>query len=411
MTRDDVHIDGARLLSRLRELGDVGRGPDGRLSRLAATPAERAARNVVVGWLRELEMEVEVDAVGNIFGTWGGGGGGAPVMTGSHVDTVEDAGIYDGAYGVLAGIEVVAALQRAGHLPARPVTVAAFTNEEGVRYTPDMMGSLVHAGALRPEAALSAVGTDGSVLGEELKAIGYAGSMEPGSIHPHAFIELHVEQGPVLEREAARIGAVDGVQGLCWKRITIEGQANHAGTTPLELRRDALLAAARVVLFARELAEASGGTTVATVGRLRVEPDVVNVVPRRAELTLDFRDADPARLDDVDARLADFLGRLGAETGVRISVEELARTRPVRFDAGLVARIEDAAGALGLECRRLTSGAGHDAQMLAPVAPSAMIFVPSVGGVSHSPHERTSDEDVVAGANVLLEVVRGLVGA
>lgn len=401
-------IDSERLLGRIRALGRIGRTPEGALMRLALTDSDREGRDAVVAWMKEAGMIVEVDAIGNIFGTWGGDAGDAPVMIGSHLDTVVDTGIYDGAYGVLAGLEVVETLRDAGATPVRPITVAAFTNEEGVRYTPDMMGSLVHAGGLALEEALATVGTDGSTLGDELRRIGYAGPLEPGTIRPYAFIELHIEQGPILAGDGIPIGAVERLQGISWQRVTIRGEANHAGTTPMRLRRDAGYAAARIVTFLHDLAHASNGSTVATVGSMAFEPNAINIIPAEATLTVDLRDADEVRLRSAEAALADFMARIADELGVGIEVERLARFSPVEFDERIVARIEEAAAELGVRARRMTSGAGHDAQMIARIAPTAMIFVPSEGGISHSPREHTSPEDLVTGANVLLGVVRRL---
>jgi N-carbamoyl-L-amino-acid hydrolase len=358
--------------------------------------------------MRSAGLIVEIDAIGNIFGTWGGPAARSAepvVMVGSHIDTVADAGIYDGAYGVLAALAVVEALQRAGHTPRRPVTVAAFTNEEGAAYTPDMMGSLVHAGGLALADALAAVGPDGATLGRALERIGYAGPLAAGAIRPHAYVELHVEQGPILAHDGIPIGVVERLQGICWERITIVGAANHAGTTPMHLRRDAGYGAARIVTYVHDLAHASGGTTVATVGALTVEPGVVNVIPGRVVMTVDLRDADDGRRRRAEASLAGFVAELAEETGLHITRESLVRFDAVAFDPGLCETIAAAAAARGLRHRRITSGAGHDAQMIARIAPAAMIFVPSTGGVSHSPREHTSDEDLVAGANVLLDVV------
>lgn len=403
-------IDAARLLGRLRELGDIGRDADGRLTRLAASDAERDGRDRFVSWLEAAGLDVAVDRIGNIFGIWATEGiaDRPPLMLGSHIDTVINAGIYDGCYGVLAGLEVIETLKASGYIPARPIVVAAFTNEEGVRYAPDMLGSLVYSGGLDLDAALATIGTDGSVLGDELHGIGYAGNREPGFLKPHAYLELHIEQGPVLEREGVALGAVENLQGISWQKATIEGDANHAGTTPISMRRDAGYAAARVVTFLRERAKASNTPTVATVGCMAFEPNAINVIPSRATFTVDLRDPDEARLQEEEEALADFLNTLSSEEDVTISVERLARFEPVMFDAGIVAEIETAALARALSCRRMTSGAGHDAQMIARIAPAAMIFVPSKGGISHNPKEFTGDDELVAGANVLLDVTRKL---
>src|ERR671921_429105 len=405
-----LSINAERLLGRLRELGQIGRGGDGRLVRLAGSDADKAGRDAFVAWIRSAGLEVAVDLIGNIFGIWStaNNAGEAPILLGSHIDTVINAGINDGCYGVLSGLEAIETLKASGYVPTRPIAVAAFTNEEGVRYAPDMMGSLVYAGGFSVEEALATVGTDGTVLGAELERIGYAGSEEPGFLRPHAYVELHIEQGPVLEREGVSIGAVENLQGISWQRVTIAGEANHAGTTPMSMRRDAGHAAARVVTFLRDRARNANTPTVATVGCMSFEPNAINVIPSRAVFTVDLRDPDEGRLQAEEAALAAYLKEVEDAEGVAISVERLARFEPVIFDRRIVELVEDSARARGLSSKRMTSGAGHDAQMIARIAPSAMIFVPSLGGISHNPSERTSDADLVAGANILLDVVTRL---
>ncbi|RWN40878.1 MAG: Zn-dependent hydrolase [Mesorhizobium sp.] len=406
-----IAIDAQRLLGRIRELGAVGRDGEDRLIRLAASDTDKQGRDLFVGWLRQAGLDVAIDRVGNIFGIWQSPDNRelAPLLIGSHIDTVIDAGIYDGCYGVLAGLEVIETLKASGLSPSRPVAVAAFTNEEGVRYTPDMMGSLVHAGGIDAETVLAAVGTDGSVLGQELARIGYSGDREPGFLKLHAYLELHIEQGPVLERESVPIGAVENLQGISWQRIIIDGVANHAGTTPMSMRSDAGHAAARIITFLLDRIKASNAPTVATVGTIRFEPNAINVIPSRAVFTIDLRDPDEQRLQAEEAALAAYLEQLAAAENVVISVEQLARFEPVIFDLRIVELIEAAAKNRGLGVRRMTSGAGHDAQMLARIAPAAMIFVPSAGGISHSPREHTDDAELVAGANILLDVAAQLV--
>ncbi|OAI64824.1 allantoate amidohydrolase [Ralstonia solanacearum] len=409
VTHPDIELDGARLLAQLRALGEVGADPDaGGRTRIALTDDERAGRDLVVRWMRALDLDVRIDRIGNIFGTLRSGsdtGSEAPLMIGSHIDTVTNAGALDGCYGVLAGLAVAHAFRQAGIRPHRSITIAAFTNEEGVRYQPDMMGSLVYAGGLALEDALNTVGTDGTKLGEELARIGYAGDMEPGAIVPHAYLELHIEQGPILEADNTLIGVVENLQGISWQQVTVQGNANHAGTTPTHLRHDAGWTACAIVDFLRELAVASGGTTLATVGCMRFEPNVINVIPRRATFTVDLRDPDEARLQAAEQRLADFLNAIAEREGVKIGTERLVRFEPVVFDRELADEIEASAKRLGLSHRRMTSGAGHDAQMIARIAPSAMIFVPSRGGISHNPREHTDDDQLVMGARVLLDVV------
>ncbi|NMM64432.1 Zn-dependent hydrolase [Clostridium sp. P21] len=409
----NLSINSESLLNRLQELGQTGRENDNKLSRVAASYADKAGRDKVVTWMKEAGLEVAIDRIGNIFGTWYGteNRNEEPILLGSHIDTVINAGIYDGCYGVIAGIEVIKVLKKAGFVPTRPIAVAAFTNEEGVRYAPDMMGSLVFAGGLSVDDALATVGTDGTILGEELKRIGYAGTKEPGFLRPHAFIELHVEQGPILDKMGIPIGAVENLQGISWQRVTIKGVANHAGTTPTDMRHDAGLAAARVITYLRDRANASNGKTVETVGTIEFKPNAVNVIPSLATFTVDLRNPNEEKLQEEEKALASYLKELAISEGVSITSEQLVRFQPVDFDEKIVKLIEEVSSEHGLQSRRMTSGAGQDAQMIARVCPSAMIFVPSVNGISHNPKEFTAGTDLVAGANVLLDVVTKLTEA
>ncbi|MEM9459202.1 MAG: Zn-dependent hydrolase [Myxococcota bacterium] len=403
---DLPRIDLSRLMARIDALGRVGALPGGGVCRLALTDEEREGRDLVRGLMEQLELTVTVDPVGNLVGTWPGTEPGPPVMMGSHIDTVRTGGLYDGALGVLAGLEVIEALQRAGARPRRSLAVAAFTNEEGARFAPDMMGSLVFVGDLSVEHARATVGIDGTTVGAELDRIGYAGTDAPTPVH--AFVELHIEQGPVLEQEGITIGVVDSVQGIRWTEVTVTGVSNHAGTTPMRLRHDAGYVAGSMVHFVRQLAREIGGDQVATVGSLRLAPDLVNVIPNEAVFTLDLRNTDEIALDRAEARALAHLQALAVDEGVQVEHRALARFEPVRFDAGLVDQVEAAARAEGLSTRRLPSGAGHDAQILARICPAAMIFVPSVGGISHNVNEHTEPEHLEAGANVLLRVVSAL---
>lgn len=403
-----VSLDSETLLSRLALLGEIGRDEQGRLTRLAATDADKAARDQLVDWFGAAGLEIHVDRIGNIFGVWASASDKAPLMMGSHIDSVVNAGIYDGCYGVLSALSVIEAMQQAGVRPDRSLVVGVFTNEEGARFAPDMMGSLVYAGGLDVKQALLASDANGVTLGDELSRIGYAGKMAPGAIRPSAFLELHIEQGPVLEHEACTIGAVADLQGISWQKVRISGVANHAGTTPTRLRADAGLAAARVIVFLRELV--AGSNSVVTVGCIRFAPDVINVVPACAEFTVDLRDPDETILQSREIALAEFLKSLEDSEGLTVETERLARSQPVRFDERLVQQIEQSASARSLSCRRMTSGAGHDAQMMARICPAAMIFVPSKGGISHNPREHTEEAALIAGAHVLLDTVCRIAG-
>jgi N-carbamoyl-L-amino-acid hydrolase len=363
--------------------------------------------------MRDLGMSVAVDGIGNVVATWAGTDlhAGA-VMMGSHIDTVGTGGRFDGNLGVLAGLEVVETLQRAGRAPRRSIQVAFFTDEEGARFPPDMLGSLVYVGGLGLESALDARSGDGVRLGDELARIGYAGSMPcPAAEFPHAYLELHIEQGPVLEDEGITIGAVTGVQGISWTEATVTGQSAHAGTTPMRLRHDPMVVAAQIVTEARAIARRMGASQVATVGRLDAVPNLVNVVPSRVRFTVDLRNTDEARLQEAEQALFSFASRMAADEGCELTTRTLARFEPVEFDASMVELVESTAAGLGLSVRRMPSGAGHDAQMLARVCPSAMIFVPSINGLSHNPAEDTAPADLAAGATVLLRAVATLAQA
>ena len=397
-------VDGDRLLGRLAELARLGAIDGGGCARLALTDADREGRDLVVTWMRDLGMRVDVDVVGNIIGTWDVGQG-APVMTGSHIDTVRTGGRYDGNLGVLAGLEVVESLMTAGVRPRRPFAVAVFSNEEGARFQPDMLGSLVYVGGLAVEDALSTMSIDGCAYGDELTRIGYAGNLPCPAPAPHAFVELHIEQGPVLEREGFRFGEVTGVQGISWQEVHIDGQSNHAGTTPMDLRHDPAVVAARITVFLRELAERYGGHQVCTVGRVDLHPNLINVVPKSATLTLDVRNTDEVKLRSAEAEIDDFVRRVAAAEGVSITRRVLARFEPVDFDPRVVDIVAAAIEAKGTTHRRLPSGAGHDAQMLARVCPTAMIFTPSHLGISHNPAEFTEPADLVEGTDILLDVM------
>ena len=405
-----MDINKERLLDSIFMLGKIGIDASGERTRLAASDAEKEGRDFVVKQMREAGLDVVVDRIGNIFGIWQTEENRkeAPLMIGSHIDTVINAGQYDGCYGVLTGIEIVRTLKEQKAALKRPLVVGAFTNEEGVRYQPDMMGSLVYAGDLSLDEALDSVGTDGTILRDELTRIGYGGTADPGFIKPYAFIELHIEQGPIMDAKGISIGAVENLQGISWQRISIEGAANHAGTTPTDMRIDAGLAASKVNVFMRERCLASSGKTVCTVGTMALEPNAVNVIPSKAVFTVDVRNPNEEKLKEEEMALAAYLKKLEETDHVKIHTERLVRFEPVEFDNGICKITEKMAEKRGLSHCRMTSGAGQDAQMMARICPTAMIFVPSVKGISHNPKEYTRDEDLVGGANVFLDIVAEL---
>ncbi|MEM9464007.1 MAG: M20 family metallo-hydrolase [Actinomycetota bacterium] len=402
----ELRVDIDRLVQRLAALAEIGAidGTEG-CARLALTDEDKAGRDLVVSWMRDLGLEITVDGIGNVVAVMDGEHDGPPVMTGSHIDTVRTGGRYDGNLGVLAGLEIIETLRTAGVTPPRDLAVAFFTDEEGARFPPDMLGSLVYVGGMGVEEAHAIEGIDGAVLGAELERIGYLGAAPlPGRV-PHAFVELHVEQGPVLEAEGLTIGAVTGVQGISWTEVTVTGQSNHAGTTPMALRKDPGVVAFRTAAFVRELATELGAPQVATVGRMELHPNLVNVVPASATFTIDLRHTDNDILIEAEQRTRAFLEATAAAEHCAVETRTLARFDPVVFDERVVTSVERAATARDISVRRMPSGAGHDAQMLARVCPTGMVFVPSVDGLSHNPAEYTAPTDLEAGANVLLQVM------
>ncbi len=407
MSVDDLialRVNGHRLMSRIMDLALLGAIDGGGCARLALTDEDAAGRDLVVGWMNELGLTVSTDVIGNVIGTWDVGTG-SPVMTGSHIDTVRTGGKYDGNLGVLAGLEVIQTLQESGITPPRPMSVGFFTNEEGSRFAPDMLGSLVYVGGLDIETALEIVGIDGASVGNELERIGYNGALPCPGPSPHAFVELHVEQGPVLEQKGIRIGAVTGVQGISWQEVTIKGQSNHAGTTPMSMRRDPGFVAAKISVFLRDLASRYGGDQVCTVGKIDLFPNLINVIPATAVLTLDVRNTDEYLLQKAEDEISAYITELALLEDVQVTTRGLARFEPVVFDDSVVGLVEEIALNHGHTVCRMPSGAGHDAQMFARVCPTAMVFVPSVDGISHNPAEYTSPEDLIAGTDILLHVM------
>ena len=404
-----VSINGERLLERIAELAQIGEieGTKG-CSRLAFTDADREGRDLVVTWMRDLGLTVTIDAVGNVVASTNPDGASGAVMAGSHIDTVGTGGRYDGNLGVLAGLEVIEATLAADIELARPLAVAFFSNEEGSRYAPDMMGSLAYVGGMSVEAVLQVEGSDGTVVGEELDRIGYRGSSPCPGVTPHAFVELHIEQGPVLDKENIQIGIVEGVQGISWTELTLIGQSNHAGTTPMSLRRDPMRAAAEVVVAARSIASEIGGSQVATVGSLHLHPTLVLVVPASATMTVDLRNTDEASLQLAEEQLRLGVAAIAEDEDVTVESRSLARFEPVEFDGRVVEQIEQLAEQTGLSTKRMPSGAGHDAQMMARICPTGMIFVPSLDGISHNPAEHTDEKDLIAGAQLLSDTMLAL---
>ena len=403
-----MRINGERLISSIRAMGSVGFDPEtGGRTRLALTDQDKAGRDLLCRWMRDEGLEVKIDEIGNIFGIREGSDPSElPVMMGSHIDTVRDAGMFDGVYGVLGGLEVIRTLNENEVTPKSSLVVAAFTNEEGARFQPDMMGSLYYTRKVELGELLSSRDDSGITVGEELDRIGYGGTY---STPVGCYLELHVEQGPRLHAEGVSIGIVEGVQGLAWWSGEYYGESNHAGSTPMEMRKDTLLAAAELALEAEKLALSLGRGSVATMGRIAPRPDIINIVPGKCSFTLDFRQFDGELFEEGKREVEKLIVSCAARRGLKYCFKKAAEAAPVVFDRGMVELVGSRAAFLGFDSMKMISGASHDAQFLSSFCPTVMIFVPSVGGRSHCPEEWTDMKDLENGCNVLLHSVLELV--
>ncbi|MBU0550678.1 Zn-dependent hydrolase [Myxococcota bacterium] len=403
---NNLKINGQRLWDSLMEMAQHGATPKGGVCRLALTDVDKAARDLFVRWCEEAGCAVTIDQMGNIFGRREGRDPSrAPIMMGSHIDSQPTGGKYDGIYGVLAGLEVIRTLNDAGIETAAPIEVSAWTNEEGSRFAPAMVSSGVFAGVFDLEYGLSRADLDGVSMGEELQRIGYAGAAPVGGREVGAFFEAHIEQGPILEDEGYTIGVVTDAQGQRWYEVTFTGQEAHAGPTPMGSRRDALLGAARIIDAVNRIGLAHQPNACATVGLIQASPNSRNVIPGRVFFTVDLRHPDDAVLSQMDTALRAALEQVAGEVGLRMDFEQIWYSPPVRFDEACIKAVRGAAEAEGFSHRDMVSGAGHDACYIARVAPTSMIFIPCVDGISHNEVEETTPEWVTAGGQVLLRAV------
>lgn len=405
-----ARVNPDRLWSSLMAMAEIGKTPAGGVRRLALSDADRAARDRLAAWLREAGLAVRVDDLGNMYGRREGRDpGAAPVVFGSHLDTVPTGGRFDGVLGVMGALEAVRALDDAGVRTTAPLEIVNWTNEEGARFAPAMLASGVVCGRFTRDEAYAARDDGGRTFGEELARIGYRGGPDHRLRDCAAYLELHVEQGPVLERAGRQIGVVEGIEGISWNRVEVTGRAAHAGPTPTADRRDALVAAAKLVLLARDAAEHLDGVRT-TVGHIEVSPNTVNVVPGRVVMTLDVRSPRDAGLDET-LRAADEACRAIADRDqVEVRRAEFWRSPVTPFSPRVIAAVAGAAVGRGFSAMRLWAGAGHDAKYMADRYPTGMIFVPSKDGLSHNEAEWTPPEDCARGAAVLLDAVLALAG-
>jgi N-carbamoyl-L-amino-acid hydrolase len=403
---DALRINGERLWDSLMTLAQIGATEKGGVCRLALTDLDRQGRDLVVGWAKEAGMRVTVDKIGNVFMRREGRNPALPpVMTGSHIDTQPTGGKFDGNYGVLAGLEVIRTLNDLGIETEAPLEVAFWTNEEGSRFVPVMMGSGVFAKAFTLEHAYAATDTEGKKVGEELARIGYIGEEEPGDHPIGSYFETHIEQGPVLEDNDKVIGVVQAVLGIRWYDCTVTGMEAHAGPTPMPLRRDALQVATRLMQEVVALANRHAPHGRGTVGMVHVHPNSRNVIPGRVKFSIDLRNESDAAVDAMDAEIRAYAAALAAETGLGIQIELVSQYPAQPFEPGCIAAVAKAAEKLGYSAMPAVSGAGHDAVYMARLAPAGMIFIPCKDGISHNEIEDAKPEHITAGCNVLLHAM------
>ncbi|MCC7548724.1 MAG: Zn-dependent hydrolase [Burkholderiales bacterium] len=407
----ELKIDGSRLRRSLMELARIGATEKGGVRRLALSDLDRQGRELTREWFDEAGLKITVDRIGNIFARRAGADPSLPpVVSGSHIDTQPSGGKFDGNYGVMAALEVVRTLNDTGTRTLAPFEIAIWTNEEGSRFVPVMMGSGVFAGAFSLEHAMTQRDADGVSVGEALRAIGYAGDEFVGGRSFAAYYEAHIEQGPILEDLGHTVGVVTGALGLRWYDLVLSGQDSHAGPTPMRLRRDALLGAARIVDRVNQIALTRQPGARATVGFMQVLPNSRNVVPGTVRMSVDLRHPTEAGLDDMEAALRTLVQAVGEECAVEADLNRVTSYAPVRFDASCIEAVRQASERLGYSHSDIVSGAGHDACYVARVAPTGMIFVPCEGGISHNEIENAKPEDLEAGCNVLLHAVLASAG-
>lgn len=402
----NFRIDGNRLWDSLMEMAKIGATEKGGCCRLALTDLDREGRDLFVKWCEDAGCTIRVDKMGNIFARRAGRDESlAPVMTGSHLDTQPTGGRFDGVFGVLSGLEVLRTMNDLGIQTEHPVEVAVWTNEEGSRFAPAMVASGVFAGVFDLEYGLSRADADGKTMGEELERIGYAGSEEVGGRPIHAFFETHIEQGPILEAEEKTIGVVTDAQGQRWYELELTGVESHAGPTPMERRKDALLGASRIVELVNRIGLDNAPKACSTVGMMNVFPNSRNVIPGRVWMTIDFRHPDDDVLAGMDQAMREGVQRIADEIGLEFDLDQIFYYAPVPFEGSCVSAVRKGAESCGYSMRDMVSGAGHDACYISKVAPTSMIFVPCIDGISHNEVEDAKPEWITAGANVLLHAM------
>jgi len=403
-------INVARLWDSLDQMAQIGPGVAGGNNRQTLTDADSAGRHLFARWCADAGCTMGVDTMGNMFAARAGTEDLDPVYMGSHLDTQPTGGRYDGVLGVLAGLEVIRTMNDLGLRTRHPVVVANWTNEEGARFAPAMLASGVFAGLHTQDYAYARVDGTGLRFGDELARIGWVGDEVVGARKIHAMLELHIEQGPILEIEGCSIGVVTHGQGLWWLEVTLTGRDAHTGSTPMTVRLNAGLGMARIVERVHQIAMAHQPGAVGTVGQMNVFPNSRNVIPGRVVFTVDIRSPDQGKLDAMRGEVERSVASVSAELGLGFAIEEVGHFDPVTFDAGLVSVVRGAAARLGYSHMDIISGAGHDACWINRVAPTVMVMCPCVGGLSHNEAEEISGAWAAAGTDVLLHAVLDVAG-
>jgi len=402
----NLRINADRLWASLMEMAQIGATPKGGVNRQALTDLDKQGRDLFLDWCREAGCTIRIDRSGNIFARRAGRRDDlAAVMTGSHLDSQPTGGKFDGVYGVLSGLEVLRTLNDLDITTERPLEVTVWTNEEGCRFAPAMMGSGLFVGKFDPETTAATTAPDGSTFAEELERIGYRGDDVVSADEIAAFFEVHIEQGPILEAERRTIGVVSGAQGQRWFDVTVTGQEAHAGPTPMQIRKDALVGAARIVQAVNRIGLDHLPGACATVGQLDVKPNSRNTIPGQVAFSVDFRHPDDAWLASMKAALETEVRAICDEIGLELELSEIWYQPPIRFNADCVAAVRQGAQAAGFDGYDIVSGAGHDACHIAGVAPTGMIFIPCEDGISHNEVENATRDDCAAGCNVLLHAL------
>lgn len=407
MNKNLLLVKKERVQEKLEKFADFGRTENNGVTRLALSEEDRLARDYFCDYCRKLGLKVEIDDMGNIYGTLAGAQDKPPIVIGSHLDSVKKGGRFDGVLGVITGLEVIEALIKNDITPQIPITVVNFTNEEGARFEPSMMSSGVLAGKFDKQDMMMSKDVDGVTFKEALESINYVGSIENRLNDATAFLELHIEQGPVLDHHSISIGVVECVVGMVCYEVEINGESNHAGTTPMNMRRDALFVANDLISSAREQLGRLDDQLVFTMGRMDVSPNIHTVIPNKVVFTIEARHKDPGVMKQVEA-IIENLAKSPSRDIATIEIKKLWDRDTVWFAPHLRDSVEQAANALNYSNKKIVSGAGHDAQFIASYIPSTMIFVPSINGKSHMENEMTNIDDCVKGINVMLNTVLNL---